>query len=62
MVSIPISNPLYWRDLAQKARAHAAQMADQKSKLIIVKIADAYERLARRAEHLRNSEKLKMRH
>jgi hypothetical protein len=51
MASDPTSNPRYWRDLAERAR-HAAQMADRDSKLIIVGIADAYERLAGRAEDL----------
>ena len=59
MASKPISNPRYWRDLAQRARAHAAEMADEESKLIILGIADAYERLARRAEDMRESEKSK---
>jgi hypothetical protein len=49
MASDPTSNPRYWRDLAERAR-HAAQMADRDSKLIIVGIADAYERLAGQAE------------
>jgi hypothetical protein len=52
MASKPISNPRYWRDLAERSRAHAAQMADGESKLIIVGIADAYERLAKRAEDI----------
>jgi hypothetical protein len=59
MASKSISNPRYWRDLAQRARADAAQMADEESKLIIVEIADAYERLARRAEDMREPKKSK---
>ena len=52
-----ISNPQFWRDLANTARAHADRMADRKSKLVLLEITDAYERLAARAEELRNSEK-----
>jgi hypothetical protein len=51
MASDPTSNPRYWRDLAKRAN-HAAQTADRESKLIIVRIADAYERLARGAEDI----------
>jgi hypothetical protein len=50
MANRPISNPRYWRDLAERARLQAADMKDHESMLILVGIADAYERLAKRAE------------
>jgi hypothetical protein len=56
MPMAPISNSLFWRDLAEAALAHAEQMADEKSKLILCEIVDAYQRLAKRAEELRDLE------
>lgn len=55
----PISNPHFWRDLADRARIHSRQIEDKESKSIIVAIADAYERLARRAEEILRGQKTK---
>ena len=56
----PIDNTDYWRSLAERTRADAAQMADAESKMIILGIADSYERLAKRTEdRFRDSEKSK---
>jgi hypothetical protein len=50
MAQKPISNPRYWRDLAEHARLQATDMKDEKSRLMLIGIADIYERLAKRAE------------
>jgi hypothetical protein len=50
MARKPIRNPHYWRDLAEAARANAAQVEDMEFKMTILGIADSYERLARLTE------------
>jgi hypothetical protein len=50
MARRPISNARYWRDLAQSVRLQATDMKDEESKLMLIAIADTYERLAERAE------------
>jgi hypothetical protein len=40
----------HWRSLASEARAVADGMADPASRLIMLKIAEGYERLAARAD------------
>jgi hypothetical protein len=43
-------NPSRWWALAAEARAVAVEMTDPQARQIMLKIAEAYERLARRAE------------
>ena len=43
-------NPSRWWALAAEARAVAAEMIDPQARQIMLKIAEGYERLARRAE------------
>jgi hypothetical protein len=43
-------NPSRWWALAAEARGVADEMTDPKAREIMLKIAEAYERLARRAE------------
>ena len=50
MAKVPINDPKHWRDRAEEARAHAEQMIDPDSKRKMLRIADDYEELARRAE------------
>jgi len=50
MAKVPINDPKHWRDRAEEVRAHAEQMIDPDSKRKMLRIADDYEELARRAE------------
>jgi hypothetical protein len=50
-VPIPINDPKHWRDRAEEARAHAEQMTDRDTRQTLLKIAEDYEELARRAEN-----------
>jgi hypothetical protein len=43
-------NPSRWWALAAEARAVAAEMTDPQARQIMLRIAEGYERLARRAE------------
>jgi hypothetical protein len=43
-------DPGYWRNRAEEVRAIAAQMTDAHNKLIMLAIAQDYEKLAVRAE------------
>jgi hypothetical protein len=43
-------NPSRWWALAAEARAVSAEMTDPQARQIMLKIAEGYERLARRAE------------
>ena len=43
-------NPSRWWALAAEARAVASEMTDPQARQIMLKIAEGYERLARRAE------------
>jgi hypothetical protein len=49
MTTKPVS-PEQWREMAERARSQAASITDGESKMIILQIADAYERLAKRVE------------
>src|SRR5262249_27151800 len=49
-VPIPINDPKHWRDRAEEARTVADQITDSDSKRKMLRIADDYEELARRAE------------
>jgi hypothetical protein len=57
MARKPIRDPHYWRDLAETARANA-QREDPESKMILLGIADGYERLAKLAERSRHQEQI----
>jgi len=50
MAKIPINDPKHWRERAEEARVLAEQITDEKSKKMILRIAEDYEELARRAE------------
>ena len=49
-VAIPINDPKHWRERAEEARAAADQLTDPDSKRRMLRVADDYEELARRAE------------
>jgi hypothetical protein len=44
-----INDPDHWRQRAEEARAIANQVSDVDAKVAMLRIADEYERLARRA-------------
>ena len=50
MAKIPINDPKHWRDRAEEARTVADDITDPDSKRKMLRIADDYEELARRAE------------
>ena len=50
MAKIPINDPKHWRERAEEARAVAEAMTDEKTKKMMLRIADDYETLAQRAE------------
>jgi hypothetical protein len=45
-----INDPQHWRDRAKEARALADQINDAEAKAAMLRIAEDYERLAKRAE------------
>ena len=45
-----LNDPKHWRDRAEEARTRADQLDDPQSKSAMLRIADDYERLAKRAE------------
>jgi hypothetical protein len=49
-VALHLDSAEHWRQLAEEARAVAAQLADRDAKQVMATIADAYERLAAHAE------------
>jgi hypothetical protein len=49
-VTIPINDPKHWRERAEEARVHAEQIGDPESRSMMLKIAEDYEKLAKRAE------------
>ena len=50
MPKVPINDSKHWRERAEEARTVADQMGDADSKRNMLRIADDYEELARRAE------------
>ena len=52
MAKVPTSDPKHWRERAEGARTLADQMEDQDARRKMLRIADDYEELARRAERL----------
>jgi predicted Rossmann-fold nucleotide-binding protein len=50
MAKVPINDPKHWRARAEGARTLADQMEDQDARRKMLRIADDYEELARRAE------------
>jgi hypothetical protein len=50
MARVPINDPKHWRARAEGARMLADQMEDQDARRKMLRIADDYEELARRAE------------
>ena len=50
MAKVPINDPKHWRERAEEARTVAEQLTDPDSKRRMLRIADDYEELARRAE------------
>jgi predicted Rossmann-fold nucleotide-binding protein len=58
MAKVPINDPKHWRDRAEEARTAADEFTDPDAKRRMLRIADDYEELARRAEkRLRAAEK-----
>jgi molecular chaperone GrpE (heat shock protein) len=58
VAKIPINDPKHWRERAEEARVHAEQLTDPDSRKKMLRIAEDYEELARRAEkRLRDSSK-----
>jgi hypothetical protein len=45
-----VNDPEHWRYRAEETRALAEDMKDEQSRQLMVRIADDYDRLARRAE------------
>jgi hypothetical protein len=50
MPNQPVSDPQYWRDLAGNARAKADQTIDDRTKRLLLRIAESHERVAERVE------------
>jgi hypothetical protein len=50
VAKVPINDPKHWRERAKKARTATAEIADEKAKKKMLRIAADYEELARRAE------------
>jgi len=50
VAKVPINDPKHWRERAEEARTVADQLTNPDSKRRMLRIADDYEELARRAE------------
>jgi len=50
MPKVPINDPKHWRERAEEARTVADEMNEPDSKRKMLRIADDYEELAKRAE------------
>jgi len=58
VAKVPINDPKYWRERAEEARTIADQLTDPDAKRRMLRIADDYEELAKRAERrLRDKDK-----
>jgi len=58
VAKVPINDPKYWRERAEEARIIADQLTDPDAKRRMLRIADDYEELAKRAERrLRDKDK-----
>jgi len=50
VAKVPINDPEHWRERAEEARTIADELTDPESKAGMLRIAEDYEKLARRAE------------
>jgi hypothetical protein len=50
VAKVPINDPKHWRERAEEARTVADELTDPDSKRRMLRIADDYEELAKRAE------------
>src|SRR5262249_25855069 len=50
MAKVPINDPKHWREGAEEARTVADELTDPDAKRRMLRVADDYEELARRAE------------
>jgi len=50
VAKVPINDPNHWRERAEEARTVADELTDPDSKRRMLRIADDYEELAKRAE------------
>jgi len=50
MPSVFLNDPQHWRDRADQMRALASESSDPESRTIMLRVANDYELLARRAE------------
>jgi hypothetical protein len=50
VAKVPINDPKHWRERAEEARAIADELTDADAKRRMLRIADDYDELARRAE------------
>ena len=50
VAKVPINDPKHWRERAEEARTVADELIDPDSKRKMLRIADDYEKIARRAE------------
>jgi hypothetical protein len=50
MAKVPINDPHHWRQRAEEARAVADELTDPDAKRRMLRIAQDYDELARRAE------------
>ena len=56
----PVSDPQFWRNLAGKARATADQTLNDRTKRLLLRIAETHERVSERVyRRLRDAEKSK---
>jgi hypothetical protein len=49
---VRINDPKHWRERAEEARVVADAMTDEKTKKMMLRIANDYETMAKRAERL----------